>query len=105
MGHEQTSRRSTLDRATIGDELDVVAVNSPTDAPEWARWLEEIGFLAGERVRLMAKAIPGGDPLVVRVGQSTFALRRAAAACVEVAPTASSLRVKENHLAIEGGQA
>ena len=34
----------------------------------------------------MAKAIPGGDPMVVRVGQSTFAMRRAEAACVSVMP-------------------
>jgi ferrous iron transport protein A len=33
---------------------------------------------------LMARALPGGDPLVVRIGQSTFALRRAEAACVRV---------------------
>ncbi|MDR2788862.1 MAG: ferrous iron transport protein A, partial [Candidatus Accumulibacter sp.] len=48
--------------------------------------LEEIGFVTGERVRLMVKAVPGGDPMVVRVGQSTFALRHAEAACVSVAP-------------------
>ena len=33
---------------------------------------------------LMARSMPGGDPLVVRVGLSTFALRRAEAACVMV---------------------
>ena len=38
----------------------------------------------------MARALPGGDPLVVRVGQSTFALRRAEAACVEVAAVAEA---------------
>ena len=32
----------------------------------------------------MARGLPGGDPLVVRIGQSTFALRRAEAACVQV---------------------
>jgi len=33
----------------------------------------------------MARGLPGGDPLVVRIGQSTFALRQAEAACVRVA--------------------
>jgi len=75
----------TLDQAAIGDALTVQDVEAPHAAPEWARWLEEIGFCAGERVMLMARALPGGDPLVVRVGQSTFALRRAEAACVRVA--------------------
>ena len=72
----------TLDRASIGDELTVHHVEAPQAAPEWARWLEEIGFIVGERVMLMARGFPGGDPLVVRIGQSTFALRRAEAACV-----------------------
>jgi len=75
----------TLDRAAIGDALTVQQVHAPQTAPEWARWLEEIGFLVGESVMLMARGMPGGDPLVVRIGQSTFALRRAEAACVRVA--------------------
>ena len=33
-----------------------------------------------------SRSQPGGDPLAVRVGQSTFALRRAEAACVLVQP-------------------
>lgn len=76
---------ATLDRAVIGHALTVRQVHAPHAAPEWARWLEEIGFIAGERVMLMARGLPGGDPLVVRIGQSTFALRRAEAACVRVA--------------------
>ena len=75
---------ATLVLASIGDSLTVRSVQAPHAAPEWARWLEEIGFIDGEKVSLMARALPGGDPLVVRVGQSTFALRRAEAACVHV---------------------
>ena len=51
-----------------------------------ARQLEEIGFLPGEQVSVMTRAMPGGDPLVVRVGMSTFALRRAEARCIEIEP-------------------
>ena len=76
---------ATLDRASIGHALTVQDVQASPVAPEWARWLEEIGFIAGEQVMLMARGLPGGDPLVVRIGQSTFALRRAEAACVRVA--------------------
>jgi len=76
---------ATLDLASIGQALTVQHVQAPHAAPEWARWLEEIGFIAGERVMLMARGLPGGDPLVVRIGQSTFALRRAEATCVRVA--------------------
>ncbi len=74
----------SLDKAAIGAALNVVGVASPSYAPEWAEWLEELGFLPGEAVSVMARGQPGADPLVVRIGQSTFALRRAEAACVHV---------------------
>ena len=82
--NQNKSSTATLDRASIGEALTVHQVQAPQAAPEWERWLEEIGFIAGEQVTLMARALPGGDPLVVRIGQSTFALRRAEAACVQV---------------------
>lgn len=50
--------------------------------------LLEIGFLPGERVRVVARAALGGDPLAVRLGRSTFALRRREAALVRVCTTA-----------------
>jgi ferrous iron transport protein A len=75
---------ATLDHASIGCALTVRFVQAPHAVPEWARWLEEIGFIVGEQVMLMARGMPGGDPMVVRVGHSTFALRRAEAACVHV---------------------
>ena len=81
---------STLDLASIGEALTVRHVEAPHGAPEWARWLEEIGFIVGESVMLMARGLPGGDPLVVRVGQSTFALRRAEAACIRVSSAGQS---------------
>lgn len=62
----------------------VAGVQAPAHTPEWATWLADIGFLAGEPVQVLAAALPGGDPLVVRIGDSTFALRRAEAACVRV---------------------
>lgn len=85
-----TSKLCVLDR--MGDRLPcrVEQVLAPADAPEWGDWLRELGFLPGETVRLMARA-PGGDPLVVRVGSSTFALRRAEAACIAVSPLADGM--------------
>lgn len=47
--------------------------------------LMEIGFLPGERVRIVATGFPGPDPLAVRVGEATFALRRHEASKVLVA--------------------
>lgn len=49
--------------------------------------LLEIGFLPGERVRVVARSFPGGDPLAVRVRRSTFALRRSEAALVRISTT------------------
>jgi ferrous iron transport protein A len=95
---------STLDRAAIGETLAVLRVEAPAQLPEWGRWLEEIGFVMGEQVRLMAKAIPGGDPMVVRVGHSTFALRRAEAACISVMPV-GALAASSFDQAAAGGAA
>jgi len=38
--------------------------------------LEELGFLPGESLRVVAVAFPSGDPVAVRLGNTTFALRR-----------------------------
>jgi ferrous iron transport protein A len=73
-----------LDRAQISDQHIVQRLSPPAEAPDWAQRLEEIGFIAGEQVTVMARGMPGGDPLVVRIGLSTFALRQAEAACVMV---------------------
>lgn len=82
---------ASLAQAAIGEPLLVQAIAAPAHAPEWAEWLEEIGFLPGEALRVMARGMPGADPLVVRIGQSTFALRRAEAECVRVcAPSAGA---------------
>ncbi len=58
---------------------------SATDAV--ARRLRELGFVEGEPVAVVAMAPFGGDPLVVQVGSTRFALRRSEAARVRVAPT------------------
>lgn len=46
--------------------------------------LLEIGFLPGEQVRVMARGFPGNDPLAVRIGHTTFALRSHEAALIRV---------------------
>lgn len=75
----------TLDYAEDYRPYVIQSVGAPAIAPEWQAWLEEIGFIPGEQVMVMARSLPGGDPLVVRVGGSTFALRMMEAACVQVA--------------------
>jgi len=73
-----------LDQAVVGQRYVVAALHPPVDVPEWSHWLEDIGFLAGEVVTVTGRSALGGDPLVVRVGASTFALKRAEARCIRV---------------------
>ena len=67
-----------------GQVCRIVAIRHNERMPECARQLRELGFLAGEQIVLLRRALPGGDPMVVRIGTSTFALRRAEAECIEV---------------------
>jgi Fe2+ transport system protein FeoA len=46
--------------------------------------LRDLGFVAGARCEVIARMWPAGDPLVVRIGGSTFALRRTEADAVRV---------------------
>lgn len=79
-----SSAALTLDQAVLGQPYLIREVTGSSNAPELKNALEEIGFIAGERVVLMARVMPGGDPLAIRIGLSTFALRVAEAACVQI---------------------
>lgn len=46
--------------------------------------LRELGFVPGEELRIVAESLPGRDPIAVRLGSTTFALRRFEAAMVRV---------------------
>lgn len=77
---------TTLDRVPLATAFVIHEVVYPEDGRGWNQRLEELGFLPGERVLVLTRGRPGGDPLAVRVGHSTFALRRIEAACVRVRP-------------------
>jgi ferrous iron transport protein A len=69
-----------------GGYATVLAVNDRQPGDTIARRLRDLGFVRGEQIRLVARAAFGGDPLVVQVGFTRFALRRAEAARVTVEP-------------------
>ncbi len=48
--------------------------------------LRELGFVHGEPVSVAARGPFGGDPLLIQIGYTRFALRRAEAARVRVVP-------------------
>jgi len=76
-----------LSEATPGAALRVTGLAAAADAAQGqAARLAELGFLPGEPARVLRRGPFGGDPLAVRVGASTFALRRAEAAAVLVEP-------------------
>ena len=86
MSHLSTPVESALPltAAVTGQAYEVVALTSAGTSYETANRLAELGFLPGERVAVLARGVPGGEPLAVRVGLSTFALRRVEAECVRV---------------------
>ena len=61
----------------------------PGEASALERRLIELGFVSGEHVEVLTQTRPGGDPFVLRVGDTTFALRRREVAnvWVEIAPS------------------
>jgi ferrous iron transport protein A len=75
-----------LDQAELQTTWRIVKLHASADMPERTRQLQDIGFLPGELVSILTRSLPGGDPMVVRVGLSTFALRRAEAQCIEIEP-------------------
>jgi ferrous iron transport protein A len=66
----------------------VVSVSAPDAAApqDLSRRLAELGFLPGESVRIVARGLLARDPIAVRVGTGTFALRLFEAACIRVCP-------------------
>ena len=50
------------------------------------RRLMELGFVPGERVQVLRRVFFGRGPLAVRVGTSTFAMRKLESSLIEVIP-------------------
>ncbi|HEX9208302.1 MAG TPA: FeoA family protein [Steroidobacteraceae bacterium] len=54
-----------------------------------SRRLLELGFVPGEAFEVIGEIWPGGDPMAIRLGNTTFALRRREASAVIVEPEAA----------------
>ena len=74
---------SVEETSTLGPETTTQPTNlnafAPTAVDMIAHRLKELGFVPGELVRLITTAPFGGDPLLVQVGFTRFALRRSEA--------------------------
>lgn len=78
---------TTLDQAQENVTFRILSIKDDSSLPdplEKSRQLLELGFIKGEQVVLLRRTQPGSDPLVVRIGSSTFALRKAEASCIEI---------------------
>jgi len=73
---------------TTGTEARVLAVSATENSAsaDLGRRLAELGFLPGEKLRIVARGFLGREPIAVRIGTGTFALRLFEAACVRVCP-------------------
>ena len=80
----QTSTRATLADAPRGVRAVVDRVHYAGAKDPIARRLEALGFVAGEPLRVIATGAFGGEPVVVQIGTTRFALRRAEAARVRL---------------------
>lgn len=74
-GARGTVSEVTDDAQSLGDETHSTI----------SRRLLELGFVPGEALEVVAAVWPGGDPIAVRLGNTTFALRRREAQSVLVA--------------------
>ncbi len=67
----------------------VSGVEDRSEGDAISRRLREIGFVPGEAVKIISAGLIGRDPLVVQVGFTRFALRRAEAERVQIEEAAA----------------
>ncbi len=68
-----SGRSATIERVEDRTAVDTIAAR-----------LRDLGFVPGEPVRVVARGLIGADPLVIQIGFTRFALRRAEAARIVV---------------------
>ncbi len=92
-GHEFGVRLADLATGASARVLSVAVNGNGSDTAggqeNLGRRLAELGFLPGERLRIVARGFLGREPLAVRIGTGTFALRAYEAACIRVSPERS----------------
>ena len=85
--------RIPLSSVRIGQTVVVCQVRSgisEVEGGDIGLRLLELGFIEGERLRVIAHGYPGREPIAVRIGNTTFALRRFEADHVLVVPAPES---------------
>ena len=76
----------TLDHLKRGESATITAIDWSLIAPEEGQRLRALGIDAGAEVAIAHRGVfGGGDPLAVKVGRMTIALRRSHAVAMEIA--------------------
>ena len=71
---KQAATISKVNRISVeSEQQDLVAIR-----------LESLGFVPGTRVEVITKGIFGGDPILIQIGFTRFALRKAEADKIEI---------------------
>ncbi|MFZ6690710.1 FeoA family protein [Undibacterium sp. SXout20W] len=96
--HQNQTNHTTLNCLKVGEKAVVSLVanhskESTSDMSEISRRLKELGFVCGEELTILHKGYFGGEPIAVRIGQSTFALRNFEAALISVTSVTKSGRI------------
>ena len=73
-----------LSELSKGASAVVDLVHDAHAADPIAQRLRDLGFVDGEPVRVVAIGPMGGDPVLIQIGYTRFALRRAEAARISV---------------------
>ena len=68
-----------------------VVSGAPEVGSHTVQRLEELGFIAGEPVRMLRRGPGGREPLAVQIGETLFALRLVEAQSIAVTVTETTL--------------
>lgn len=83
--HTSTLPPTTLDKLPVRALATIQSIKAgPHDGGALKRRLMELGFVPGERVQVLRRIFFGHGPLAVRVGTSTFAMRKLESSLIEV---------------------
>ncbi len=84
--HSALLKPAQLDQLQKNQCATITGLDAGTSAEQAAVKIRllELGFAPGVKVRVIAEAFPGRDPIAVRVGNTTFALRRHEAAMIHI---------------------
>ena len=85
---DRTTLAMPLSQAGVGETVLICKVDTgmPESGGDVGLRLLELGFVVGEPLRIIAHGFPGREPIAVRIGNTTFALRRFEADHVWVVP-------------------